>query len=101
MVWASYATEMRWHIIRDDLVELGLLAKPVQYLAFSKLWFCSCLLVFLTLLIGLRRGSKGLAVLVTIDGIFVLMLLIFGFRAAQLELPVLPLREQIRYIFRD
>ncbi|QJE98790.1 hypothetical protein [Luteolibacter luteus] len=101
MLWVSFAAERRWHLIRDDLVVLGLLTRPIQYLAFSTGWLCFCLLIFLSLLAMLWKSGRGLVVLLVVDGIFVLLLLVFGFQVALLELPVLPLKDKIRYIFSD
>ena len=102
MVWLSYAAEMRWHVLRDDVVEMGTAVWVIQHLAFSTPLFCGCLALFLALLIGLRsKGKAGAILLITIDSVFLVMMILFGLSCLQLELPVLGWRDQLRYIFQE
>ncbi len=102
MVWLSYAAEKRWHLIQDDLWRLSLLTRPIQYLAFSGPLFFSCLVLFSGLLTVLWKNRRaGVIVLTIVDAVFVLMTLHFALFLIQLELPFLPWRDQLRYIFQE
>ena len=101
-VTAAFWAESRWEILAKDVVDLGILAAPIQYLV--KPVYLTVVLLFsgVDLFELTSKRSRRIALQVfCIDVVVLLLLLWFLKQVAWLELPFLPFDQQMEHLLRE